>query len=109
MDWVTRPDYIHCDDCAELYREQPPCDSCAFPQLGLEGAEARAWELWRQLSYISRPRGLGLSPIPVVEMKALCDALNEETNVFEWILEIEQLAYPKLLESQETREEEPDA
>ncbi|OGG97747.1 MAG: hypothetical protein A2508_07910 [Candidatus Lambdaproteobacteria bacterium RIFOXYD12_FULL_49_8] len=75
----------------------------------LEGAQAKAWEHWCRLSLLSRPRGFGYGPIPVGEIKALCDAFCEEPEVFSWILEIEQLAYPRLCRSQETKEENKDA
>jgi len=88
--------HIGCEECEQLYQGRPPCEDCELKDLELPIGAERAWDLWQQLHFFSRPRGFGFFPIPLSEVKALCEVLQESRAVFEWILFIEAQAYPKL-------------
>lgn len=99
MEGAVAQSHIGCQECEELYQGRPPCEDCDLKDLELPLAAERAWELWQQLHYFSRPRGFGFFPIPLSETKALCEVCQESVAVFEWILFIETQAYPKLAAS----------
>ncbi len=67
----------------------------------------RAWELWQTLSFFARPGGFGLSPILLSEAIQLLGYWGEAPEQLEFVLLIERIMFPKLIQPKEDHEPHP--
>ena len=88
---------LSCDECADVYHGEPPCDECEMPERF--AANELAWKIWNVCSQYERPAGFcGIMPISAVRAAQMTEIFDGDMLDFEKVLFIESEMLPWIRE-----------